>query len=258
MSALIDLRAEASAGAPLLTDLPELTAQERQAAIETWRGRMVNEHISARVFGSLLGQAMQAGVCASRLEELAAFASEELRHARQCASAVCALGGEAVAPLPPLPKVPEHADAADPMEALLRNVISVCCMSETVAVALIRAETLEIGPPTLRKVLDSILADEVGHARWGWTLLREVAQPDPQLCQRLDRYLPVAFEHLVIHELAHLPAHDGWGQSTAQIGVCSGEAARALFFDTVGQVIAPGLDDCGLAGTVAWAQVVMV
>lgn len=244
-AALLDLGAAARATAAALGTLPPLDERDRAAAIATWRGRMVNEHASARVFGVLLGQAMAAGLSAARQTQLAEFACEELRHARECAAVVLALGGEAVAPLPALPEVPSHPDAA-PLEALLRNVLSVCCLSETVAVALIRAETLEIGPPALRQLLDGILADEVGHARFGWTLLDELAPLPAPLRQRLGAYLGVALAHLSDHELAHLPAHDGRGEAAARVGVCSGNAARALFADTVATVILPGLRRHGL------------
>jgi hypothetical protein len=257
---MLDLRQEAARLATELTDmpgqtgLPGLTAHEREAAIRTWRGRMVNEHISARVFGVLLGQSMAAGVSARRQTELAEFAMEELRHARQCASVVHALGGDAQAPMPELPEVPLHADAG-PLEALLRNVLSVCCLSETVAVSLIRSETLEIAPPSLKKLLDAILADESGHARFGWSLLEEMAPLDADLAARLSEYLPVALDHLVRHELAHLPAHDGLGQAAADVGVCSGVAARHLLRDTIETVIVPGLERYGLAAHAAWRQV---
>lgn len=251
MTALLDLQQEATLLADTVVGLPELSQADRQSAIATWRGRMVNEHISARVFGVLLGQAMAAGISAKRQTELAVFATEELRHARQCGAVVVALGGEAKALLPPLPEVPPHADAP-PLEAFLRNLISVCCLSETVAVSLIRAETLEIGPPSLKVILDAILADEVGHARFGWSLLEELSPLDPALCARLDAYLPVALDHLVRHELAHLPAHDGMGPAAAAVGVCSGLAARHLLADTVTEVILPALNGHGFAASRAW------
>lgn len=250
-SVLLDLRVEAADLARDLLDLPQLLPDERDAAIRTWRGRMVNEHISARVFGVLLGQAMQAGISPKRQMELAVFATEELQHARQCASVVHALTGDARAHLPELPEVPLHGNVP-PLEAFLRNLLSVCCMSETVAVSLIRAETLEIAPPQLKKLLDAILADEVGHARFGWSLLEEMAPLDAELRARLDAYLPVALAHLVQHELAHLPAHDGMGQAAAEVGVCSGLEARRLLRDTIEQVIVPGLEQHGFQARRAW------
>lgn len=251
---VLDLRAAANSLVGQVGALPELSWDDRLAAQRTWRGRMVNEHISARVFGTLLGQAMAARLSAERCAQLADFASEELMHARQCASVVLALGGDPVAPWPELPRVPVHAEVP-PLEGLLRNVLSVCCMAETVAVALIRAETLEIGPVGLRRLLDQILADESGHARWGWSLLEELKPLSADLRASLDTYLPVALAHLWDHELACLPTHDGLGAQAAEVGVCSGMAARALLRDTVEQVIVPGLEAHGFAAGAAWQRV---
>lgn len=243
---VLDLTAEAAPLVAGVGPLPALDDGQRQVAIATWRGRMVNEHASARVFSALVGQAMAAGLSAQRQTQLAEFACEELRHARQCAAVVLAFGGEARAPLPALPKVPDHDDV-EPLEALLRNVLSVCCLSETVAVALIRAETLQIGPPALKSVLDAILADEVGHARFGWSLFAELAPLPQALARGLSAYLDTALTHLVEHELGHLPPHDGMGAELAQVGVCSGARARLLLVETIDQVIVPGLARFGVA-----------
>ena len=75
--------------------------------------------------------------------EVPAMIADEYRHARQCAGVVLALGGDPVAPLPAIQALPEHADVS-PLEAVLRNVISVGCLSETVAVSVIRAEHAEL------------------------------------------------------------------------------------------------------------------
>ena len=110
---------------------------------------------------------------------------DEHRHAELCAAVVEALGGAASAELPHLPEVPEHADA-DPLEAALRNVISISCLSETVAVALIDAERRTAGPPALADLLSHIVADEVQHARSGWRLLEDCARRlGPVLRERL-------------------------------------------------------------------------
>ncbi|MEZ4468789.1 MAG: hypothetical protein R3F43_31265 [bacterium] len=59
---------------------------------------------------------------------------------------------------------------------MTRNLLSVCCLSETVAVALIGAERLEMPEGPLRDILTRILADEVGHARLGWRWLADHQQ----------------------------------------------------------------------------------
>jgi len=121
-----------------LPDLPQLP-HLRPAAIATWRGRMVNEYQSSLVFGSLALQAERAGLAARLSEELRELEAEERRHGVLCGSVVEALGGDARSQVATPRVLPGHASCA-PLEAFLRNLLSVSCLSETVAVALIGAE----------------------------------------------------------------------------------------------------------------------
>lgn len=248
---LLDLRHEARAVDLRLPVHLDLDAHARAAAIATWRGRMVNEHVSSRVFTALAGQLGRAGLVGEvrRVEHMVA---EERRHGALCAAVVEALGGDALADVPPLPAVPEHPDAG-PLEAAVRNVLSISCLSETVAVALIDAERRSVGPPELTALLAEILADEVQHARTGWRLLADLApRLDTDLRERLGDWLVLAFAHLVDHELAHLPPRPSPSPAAEALGVCDGNAARTLFFATVEQVIVPGLQAHGLDALAAW------
>ena len=164
---VLDLREVSRRLRPEVPSHPHL----RAAAIGTWRGRMINEHSSARVFDALSLQLEAAGLAASVVAEVRGFASEERRHGVLCGAVVEALGGEAYAELPDGEPVPAHDDAATPLEAALRNMLSICCLSETVAVSLIGAERLEMPSGELRDLLTGIYSDEVGHSRFGWRLL---------------------------------------------------------------------------------------
>jgi len=248
----LDLRAEAEAEALVLQDDVSLTEEWRARAIATWRARMVNEHISARVFAALIPQMMNAGLAPRWMEEVTGMIADELRHGRQCAAVVHALGGEAVSDMPALADVPTHSDAP-PLEAVLRNIMTISCLHETVAVALIRGEHQAVGPPQMQETLRQILGDEVRHARFGWMVLRELA-PDlsPDLKRRLAEYLVIAFHHLREHELSHLPTGYTPSQEEEAVGVCDGQDARTLFFDTVREVIIPGLEAHGIAAQRAW------
>lgn len=249
---MLDLRELARTVSVALPALPSIEG----AAIETWRGRMVNEYASSRVFAALAEQLAGAGLDS---REVAAFADEERRHGVLCGAVVEALGGEARAILPAAPEFPLHADARTPLEAALRNVLSVCCLSETVAVALIGAERLEMPEGQLRELLTSIWSDEVGHARFGWRLLAEVAATlDGATRARLGDYLEVAFAHLVEHELAHLPLSSRPPPEGAALGLCNGGDARALFFATVEEVIVPALEAHGLPARRAWSGFALV
>ena len=253
MSALDLGGAARRAGFALTTaELAGLDDHDRAAAIATWRGRMVNEHASARVFTALAGQLTRAGLV-TQARAAGVMTADELRHAELCAAVVEVLGGEARAELPELPAVPDHDDA-DPLEGVLRNVLSVSCLSETVAVALIDAERRTAGPPALARLLTRIVADEIGHARAGWRLLEQLApRLRPALRARLDDYLVLAFAHLVEHELAHLPARPSPSSAAEALGVCDGHGARRLFFATIEQIIVPGLQAHGLDAAGAWS-----
>jgi len=243
----LDLRAEARAHMPAVPQIPALTA----SAVATWRGRMVNEHGSARVFEVLADQLQAAGVDPAEVARCRSFAAEERRHGVLCGAVVEALGGEAIARVDPPEPVPTHPEVG-PLEGALRNLISICCLSETVAVALIGAERLEMPEGPLHELLTEIYADECGHANFGWRLLPELlARGDPELPQRLGRYLSVAFHHLVAHELAHLPESSEPPRQGVLLGLCSGRAARALFYDTLEQVIVPALEAQGLPAAAA-------
>jgi hypothetical protein len=244
----IDLRARAR---PLRPDVPRMP-HLAESAILTWHGRMINEYGSSVVFEALASQLAEAGWDAATVAQCGGFADEERRHGILCGAVVEALGGAAVAELPDAPSFPRHPEVPR-REAALRNVLSVCCLSETVAVSLIGAERLEMQHGPLRDLLTRIYADEVGHARFGWTLLTEAApELDGATRARLSAYLRVAFQHLERHELAHLPTTSAPPPEGAALGLCSGSEARELFYDTIREVIVPGLEGRGLSARMAW------
>ena len=245
----LDLRNAARKHAPAVPAIPHL----RDAAIATWRGRMINEHSSARVFDGLAEQFRKAGAPDEIVSEVRGFADEERRHGIMCGAVVEALGGEALAEIPDGEEFPEHEDAETPLEAALRNMLSICCLSETVAVSLIGAERLEMPTGELHDLLTKIYSDELGHSRFGWRMLGKLAPTlDAATKERLGDYLEVAFAHLVEHELAHLPESSQPPPEGVVYGLCSGSDARELFIDTVLTVIVPGLELHGIPAKRAW------
>jgi len=248
-AAVLDLREAARAHAPELS----VEAGLAELAIGTWRARMINEYRSGQVFEALADQLEAAGLDPAAIARCRGFAHEERQHGVLCGAVVEALGGQARAELPPDAAVPEHADVGR-REAALRNLLSICCLSETVAVALIGLEREQLPPGPLHELLTTIWADECGHANFGWRRLPElVPVDDAQALERLGAYLRVAFAHLEAHELAHLPERDPPRGGQA-IGLCSGSEARVLLTATVEQIIVPGLEQAGLPARQAWAR----
>lgn len=244
----VNLREAARAVAPAATAPAGLD----EPAIATWRGRMINEYASAVVFDGLAEQLRRAGADVAHMRACQGFADEERNHGVLCGAVVEALGGRAMAELPEPPPFPAHADA-EPLEGALRNVLSVGCLSETIAVAVIGAEREDMPEGELRALLTRIWSDEIGHARFGWTMIgREVPRLDTQARSRLSAYLRVALRHVEAHELAHLPDHPGYGPEGLEVGLCSGRDARRVFYATVTEVIVPRLEAMGLAAGRAW------
>lgn len=234
---MIDLRSDAREHTPELGDYP---ARLRLAAVATWRQRMINEFSSAGVFEALARQLEVEEFAAELSDTCAGFASEERRHGVLCGAVVEALGGQALAPAPERPPFPLHHDAP-PRAAVLRNVIHICCMSETIAVALIGAERLEMPDGELRELLTEIWSDEIGHARFGWRLLERLAHTaDAEERAAVERYLPLAFRHVEAHERTFIPDLEA-PPGGAVLGLCSGRQARGLVEETIAEVIRPGL-----------------
>jgi hypothetical protein len=255
MMSTLDLRRAARHDALAPLDLGDLSAADLSAARKNWKERMVSEHASARVFGVLVGGLMRAGLPAVETYRVADMVRQELDHARLCAKVLVAIGVEPVADLPELPQVPRHEDATSPLEAVLRNVISVGCCSETVAVALVATERELAGPRSLRRVLDQILRDEIKHSRFGWRLVSRLA---PSLSTRertsMNEYLVDAFEHQVAFHAPFLEMPCA-SEAGLAIGAPHGRSNWLVFTTTMNDIVVPGLERCGLAARAAWSDV---
>ena len=220
---------------------------------------MVSEHASARVFGELVGGTTRAGLPAEETYRVADMVRQvACTHARLCAKVLVALGAEPVAQLPQLAHVPSHEDATSPLEAVLRNVISIGCCSETVAVALVATERELAGPRALRRVLDQILRDEIKHSRFGWRLVSRLA---PSLSARerasLDEYLVDAFAHQVRFHAPFLDMPCA-GEAGLAVGAPHGRSNWLVFMTTMNDIVMPGLERCGLSAREAWREVVAI
>jgi hypothetical protein len=248
----LDLREEAAREPLDLGSTSDLAEAERAAARTNWRERMVSEHASARVFAGFFDKLLRAGLSGKYLDSARSAIDEELAHAVLCGRALAALGGEARAPLPdPLPRLAQHEDAS-PVEAVLRDAISIGACSETVAVALVGAEREQAGSPAMRALLDRILADEIGHARLGWKLLDDLLPAqDARMRRRLSAYLVAAFEHQMAFHSPFLDMPAATDRAVS-FGAADGPSNWRVFVATMATVTLPGLEQRGLAAHAAW------
>ena len=249
----LDLRAAGRATGLSLAEVA-LTDEQRASAIAEWRGRMVNEHVSARVFAQLIPQMMRAGIEPAVQAKVADMVAQELRHGRLCAGVVEALGGIAIADQPELTDVPMHEDA-EPIEGVLRNVIAISCLEETCAVALLETGRQLSGPPEIRAVVTEILRDEVNHSKLGWQLADELLpRIDLATKDRLSEYLVPAFRQLLVRHWVPDEIDLGARIAVPTVGVDDAREASRLVLDVVATVIVPGLEAHGLAARDALAR----
>ena len=251
----LDLRRHARRSPLSAVDIASVPIEDLAAARHNWKERMVSEHASARVFAALVGQMMRASVSADETHRVAEMVRQELDHARLCASVLAALGEEPVAQLPELTEVPAHPDAT-PLEAVLRNVISIGCCSETVAVALVATEREQAGARgPIRRVLDQILRDEIKHARFGWRLVARLAPSlSPAERASLSDYLVDVFAHQLRFHAPFLGMPCS-GEAGLAIGAPHGRSNWLVFVSTMNEIVVPGLERCGLAAAEAWRAV---
>jgi hypothetical protein len=183
---------------------------------------------------------MRAGVDVAFQASAADAVVDELRHARLCAAVVEALGGEARAPLPELDEFPRHEDVG-PLEALLRNVISVSCLNETVTVAFLESDRRLVTASTLRRVLTEILTDEVAHSRLGWQMLSSLApRIDARMRRGLGAYLVPAFAQLFERHRGAASTLRPHGAEA--LGIGDRADSTVLFANVVNEVIVPRLE----------------
>ena len=230
-----------------------------EAARRTWLGRMVNEHQSAAVFSQLIVQLMEAGASLDIKTTVLRMSMDELRHGGLCAGIVEALGGVAQKEIELRPRpLPEHPGTS-PLERVLRNALFIGCLSETVAVALTAEERVQTSEPLVRRVIDQIASDESLHARFGWTMVKDIApELDAAARARTDRWLRTAFAYFEHKEMELIPAcpppSDELVAQGQALGVCENLESRELVYETLDDVVIPGLEAAGFAAADAWAR----
>ncbi len=230
-----------------------------ESAISSWRARMVNEHRSSTVFAALLPQLIEASSDVAVQSVVLRMAQDEIHHAVLCGRIVRAFGGSAVAQAEAeLPRMAEHRGLA-PLERVMRNVMFVGCLAETVAVGLVSQERELAEEPCVRETLDQIVGDEVTHARFGWQFLgATLGTLDSAARRRTEEYLRVAFAYLERREIELLPVSaqpvDELVAQRECLGLCDGRHARELFYATVQGVIVPRFEALGLDAGNAWRR----
>jgi hypothetical protein len=162
-----------------------VSATPRVAA--EWQRRVEVEYRSAALTQHLTLWLIQAGLSPDLIRAGLAIVDDELAHAELAHEVAQAAGAE--------PRIIDRGAlelvrTQDPLEHDLARVCAgMFCLGETVAVPIFRALRERCTVEPARHALDRVLADEVRHRDFGWTLL-EALVGDRAMARLVERELP--------------------------------------------------------------------
>jgi hypothetical protein len=222
--------------------LENLSSEQRERLHRHWVDRASGELTTAVSFQIVLADLSSAGVPSELLQMVHTAIEDEHRHVDGCLRWARLLDPATNAQAELEGTEPASFSGASARDDRLLRTVFGSCFSETVAVHVLRASHARISLPSVRRLNQRHLSDEVGHARVGWALLGWSG-----LTAR-DRCMIRAF----VPEMTRL-TRMVW-QSTPRpaderlegLGYLSSRIVDAACDDALESVILPGLEHLGV------------
>jgi hypothetical protein len=162
---------------PLPEQDPIIDAMDDELRVQvarTWQRRAHEELRVAMTFTGLCQELLATGADPDVLAVVSRAVHDEVRHAEVCRALACRYL-RAEVPWPTgVPAEPARV-ATDAVHAALR-VVTLCCVTEAIASSFLEASLAGARSPSARIAVGDLLADEVLHARVGWTFLARQPQ----------------------------------------------------------------------------------
>ena len=206
----------------------------------TWERRAREELKVAASFTVLCRELIEVGAAPSVLGPVARGVQDEVRHAEVCRRLAEQYRGAEVAW--PQPVVIDPAPARD--DRMLRtafHAVSMCCINEAVAATFLETSLDDTSAPSARTVVGELLADEVEHARVGWTFIATAPAPirdavEANLTKLAQPIIDCWCEVGAVTLIDGAPAH----------GIPSLATTRRCAFDAFRDIVVPGFESVGL------------
>jgi len=232
-------------------DLPE---DLRRSLADLWRARMISEHRSVGIFSLYTLDLLGVGAPAEVLSLACRATLDEVRHAELFARLASLYSGTLETPPPGTSPLPEDPEV--PMShQVAREALHLCVCAETYSTAMLGELHERARDPAVKGALGVVLADEIFHARMGWSflktllegpesaVLREVLQAE--MLPMLDGFAADLFGDPKAIPVPSLTGRDREiAEAHGYIPLCD---EYELFRATVDQVWIPGLAGLGLA-----------
>ncbi len=214
-------------------------AAVRVALGEQWRADARAEHASIAAFSRFSLELMAHGAPPELLDRAHAAARDEVTHARDTFALASAFAGRAVSPGPLTvpPRLPPD------LGTLAAETAREAAVGETLA-TLVAAQRLQAATdPTVRAVLERIVADEARHAALGWAVLRwAVEEGGPPVLGAVHAALTDldgAIDAMANTQLACVP------DAARTFGVLPRDEIRTALQAAVGRVLLPAVHGLG-------------
>ena len=217
-----------------------LGAQDRELLSRRWLDRAHNELRTSTTFAELYRGLVALEASSELLVVAAAAVGDELRHAEICHAVAERYAGHVLRKSPALVTAAPRFTGCSDRDARVLHVVLHACLNEGVAAAYLGACLDDAASNLARIAVQSLLKDEIHHARLGWAFLARA--------NANDRALVAAALPELMHEVARLwlgavdfPEHLPQGHG------CLGFAAlRRVFTEAVADLILPGFDHAGI------------
>ena len=225
----------------------------RAQLASVWQNRAGLELQVGIGFAAIAGGLVEEGVIQPVIEIVTAAIRDEVRHAEISASLAARYrGNNVIWPEPVKTLIPAFAPATGRFRSTLR-VIAQCCINETLACAVLEACVAQGKSPLVRAGQQSILSDEIDHARAGWAHLASpfVSADDKKALGPWLRRLLSGKLDALLDEAAPLP-----GEAFPDHGMLSRATFDRVIHAALDDVVFPGFDAAGIDTTDAraWAS----
>jgi hypothetical protein len=222
------------------SSIDALGFDERALLRRRWLDRSRNELGTSTTFAELYRGLVALGAPFELLHSAAQAVEDELRHAEICHAVAERYAGQALVRSPATVTASPRFSGCSERESRVLHVVLHACLSEGVAAAYLGACLDAAQSKVARVAVQSLLKDEIHHARLGWAFLATV-KPN-------DRALVTAALPELLQELVRLWLGDESypEQLPAGHGCLSFADLRSVVADAVRDLILPGFEHASI------------
>jgi len=224
-------------------------------AYDAQRMLATGEYLAVEGFSRLTGSLAHHGAPFDIIAAAAAIPSDEIAHAELAVhmAALCAGKEREEVELEVQRMRPKGVAAIFSLEELDRVMTITSAIGETISAALLAACAAEASDPVARPLFETIVADEIRHARLGWYYLEwRAPRWTPSEHARIAAIVCEHVRNLEVRFSRGRDAPRGSKKAARALGVLATAPQRETLAEVVEEQIVPALDALGMDAGAAW------